>query len=250
MAGITEFQYLYQISPIILVGGVASQIPGGQVSIYSYLQGGTDVPITGPGLTTSLDDFFAQFVPLQGAELINQDIGEYPFYNQQTAANAVITKPLTISFKMICPARGIGGFSQKQAILSALQATLAQHNLSGGLYTCVTPAFIWDNCVMRAMRDVTPESESSQRQVTWELDFEQPLVTQQAAAAAANTFMHKIQSGVMLTPDGTGTLSTSGPQAASASNAPSVTPPATGGVVQNFTGGFNDANTPSGSFSA
>lgn len=229
MPDIIQFQYLYQVSPIILVGGVAAQVPGSQVSIYSYLQGGTGFPITGPAFSNDLDEA-PQFLPLQGGELISQDIGRYPFFNQQTAANAVITRELHLSYRMIYPARGPDGFSQRQAIITALAATLRQHNLSGGLYTCITPAYVWTNCVMNAVRDITPESDSTQRQIMWQFDFEAPLVASQAATASYNTFMQKLQSMTQVTPSGSGAIATSGPQAASTSSAPAVTPPARGGV--------------------
>jgi|SRR6185312_2605444 len=228
--GAAAFQYLYQISPIILTGGLASQFPGGAMSIASFAQAIDFGSIIDTAGGFSLDDFFAQFVPMAGSTLIDNDVATYPFANQTTAANAIITKPLAIAYRMICPARGPFGFAAKQAVMIALKQTLQQHNLLGGLYFCATPAFFWDSCVMRAMRDVTAEGETTQRQVIWQLEFEQPLVTQAQAQQQYNTLLAKINSGTQIQPDGAGAISGSS-LAAGAGNplsgqAPGVSPAA------------------------
>ena len=63
------------------------------------------VGILSGGENIELDDFFANYQPIPGGTLIDQDIGEYPFANQSVAANAVIAKPLKIPMMMICPVR-------------------------------------------------------------------------------------------------------------------------------------------------
>jgi hypothetical protein len=234
--GATQFQYLYQIAPIVLTGGIASQMPGGAVSLISFTQPNDFISILSVGgISPSLDDSFAQFIPLPGATMIDQEIGSYPFANQMTAANAIITKPLMISFKMICPARGAGGYAAKQALMSGLQQTLTQHNLLGGLYGLATPAFFWNDSVMLGMRDISPPVDvgsSSQPQIIWQLDFIQPLVTQAEAQQAQNALLSKISSGTQFQPNANGEISASGAAAGAGNPASgqgsSVTPPVQG----------------------
>lgn len=246
--GISQFDYVYQIAPIVLINGLAGQIPGGMLSVASFTSASIFGAVTQPAFSSPLDTF-VRFLPLAGSTIIDNELGEYPFANQQTAANAIITRPLTISFRMLAPAIGPGGFQAKQALFQSLAQTFQQHNLLGGLYGCATPAYYWDSCVMRAMRDVTPEGGSTQRQVVWQIDFEKPLVTQQQAAQANNVLLSKIGSGTQLLPDGTGALtaSTSAPSVgtAPAGQASAVTPP-----VQSPSSGFTDfgASSQSGGF--
>jgi hypothetical protein len=147
------------------------------------------------GVDLNLDRFFAHFHPLPGSTLIDQSIAKYPFANQTVAANAVIRNPKVISMKMICPAPFDGGYALKAATMLALQTTLEQHNASGGTYTIATPSYFYTNCVMTRMTD-TSETRSLQAQNTYTLDFEQPLLTLQAASAAQNNLMQKISSGL------------------------------------------------------
>lgn len=229
--GISQFDYTYQIAPIVLIGGVAGQIPGSMLSVVSFTQASTFGPVTAPGVSNPLDAF-VRFLPLAGSTIIDNELGEYPFANQQTAANAIITRPLTISFRMLAPAVGPAGFQSKQAMFQSLAQTFQQHNLLGGLYGCATPAYYWDNCVMRAMRDVTPEGGMTQRQVIWQIDFEKPLVTLQDAQMANNVLLSKISSGTQFTPDGTGALNAgaavSSPVLQPGGAANSVSPPVQG----------------------
>ena len=163
----SQFTLGYEISPILLTG--AGIVPNGQIlPIVSLTEP------SGSGADQSdLDSFFAHFVPLPGSTLIDQVIGTYPFANQAVAANAVITQPLTISLKMICPARTSDGYSGKSSIMTALQASIAQHNVSGGTYTVVTLAGVWENLVMKSLRDISANS-SAQPQTEWQWDFIQP----------------------------------------------------------------------------
>lgn len=228
--GLTQFQYLYELSPITLLGGVAGQLPGGTMSIFSLTQSSGFASLLSPfgGVDQS---FFAKFVPIPGATAIDNDVGHYPFANQATAANAIITKPLSISYRMIAPAQTEGSYFTRQAQFSALQQTLQQHILLGGMFACATPALFWDTCLLLTMRDVTG-GEGTQRQVVWQLDFEQPLVTQQQAQQQYNTLLSKINSGTQLTPGGDGAVDTSGPQAAvgnaGSGQGPAVSPPVQG----------------------
>jgi len=195
-AGYDAFRLSFEISPIILTGGIATNIPGGGLPIVSITEAlnFTEGLLSG-GEDLDLDDFFAHFVPLAGSTLIDQQIAKYPLANQTVAANAVITQPLNISMRMICPVKGPGGYATKLATIMALQTTLKLHNASGGTYTVATPSYFYTNCLMVGMKD-TSNSGSAQAQNTYQLDFEQPLLTLQAAQAAQNNLMQQITSGV------------------------------------------------------
>ncbi len=195
--GLAAYKLSFQISPIILTGGVAGFIPGGMLPIISITEAlSFAVGLLGTGgEDVDLDQFFCNFQPLPGGSFIDQQIGHYPFANQAVAANAVIAQPLLISMEMICPARGALGYATKLATMTALQTTLAQHNASGGTYTVATPSRFYDDCVMLRMVDVSGGTDK-QVQSRWRLDFEQPLLTLQQAAQAQNSLMGKISSGV------------------------------------------------------
>lgn len=192
------YDLAYQVSPIILQGGVfptGTQVPiiqlyGQQSLLLSVVNG-----ITSPG--TGLD-FFATFLPLPGSTLISNQVGMYPFANRQVAANAVIQQPLTLSMLMIAPVNQPGGYLIKQATFTALQGTLAQHNAAGGTYTVNTPAFPYTNLLMTGMSDVT-SGEGKQKQIEYQLDFIQPLITQAQAAQAQSSLMSALTAGTQVT---------------------------------------------------
>lgn len=198
-AGLAAYRLSFQLSPVILTGGIASLIPGGMLPIVAITQALTFVAglLSGGDDLTDLDDFFANFHPLPGASIIDQQIGEYPFANQAVAANAVIAQPLTISLRMICPARGEGGYAIKLATMLALQAALAQHNASGGTYTIATPSFFFTNCVLLRMFDIS-RTDDQQAQNTWQMDFRKPLLTLQDAQQAQNGLLSQISAGTPL----------------------------------------------------
>lgn len=193
----TIFTLGYQISPIILTGGIANEI-GGILPIAVITEGvGGLVGLLGGNFPTSLSSFFAQFMVLPGGTLINQDLGRYPFANQATAANATITEPLTVSIRMDCPANNNGGYVSKIATLTALQAALSAHNASGGLYTIATPGFFYPNCILKTVTDISGAG-SKQVQYQWQFDFEQPLVTLQAAQQVYSSLINKIAGGTQI----------------------------------------------------
>ena len=237
------FQLTYQISPLLLAGGIASGIPGGLLPIVALSQAPNFIEgLLGGSNLASLDDYLLQFKPLQGGTLIDQKIGMYPFANQQTAANAIIREPLTISMLMVISAKPfIGGYLTKAVVMAALIATLGQHNNSGGLYTVATPVFIYTNLVMLSMRDVS-RNDSHQPQNAYQLDFIQPLVTLQQAAQAQqqlNSTMSQINSGAPTTGDTSGLSTTIGAPPTIAT--PSIAPAASnlGGVQSSALGPIN-----------
>jgi hypothetical protein len=192
------FQLGYQCSPIILVGGLAQNIPGQMLPIVCITEGIS--LLTGAlagNFPTSMDDFFAQFTVVPSGRLITQQIGHYAFANQAVAANATVTEPLTVSVRMDCPAKGAGEYVAKLAVLTALQAALSAHNSAGGLYTIATPSFIYTNCIMTTLTDISG-GVSAQVQYQWQFDFEQPLVRLQAAQQAYSALLNKIAGGTQI----------------------------------------------------
>lgn len=225
--GRTVFQLGYQISPIILVNGVADLIPGNMLPIMAIteaanfatglLSGGTDL---------SLDNFFAHFKTVPGGSLIDDQIGKYPFASQVIAANAMISQPLQISLSMDCPVN-VGTYATKLATMMALKAVLGKHSNSGGTYIVVTPSYIYEDCVLLRLRD-TSSGETKQPQARWQFDFEKPLISLQDAAAAQNSLMSKVSAS--LPTDG----SLSGPSTTAGnalSGAAAVTAPASANLA-------------------
>lgn len=208
-----DFKLSYQISPIILTYGIAGAAPGGMVPIISLTESNNfDFGLLssgGPDLAP--DDFFAQFEPLAGATLQENAIGEYPFANQATAGNAVIADPLVVSLRMHCPVRQPGGYAAKLATMTALKSSLDQHIGAGGTFTVATPSYIYTNCILLRLVDVSEGvGDTKQVQTTWQWDFRKPLLTEEDAAGAQNSLMGKINSQTVLAKNADGGVAWSG----------------------------------------
>jgi len=190
--GSSIFQLAYEISPIVLVGGI---IPGGMLPIVaitesaSFLQG-----ILSGGSPLDLDNHFAHFQPMPGATLIDYQVAMYPFANQAVAANAMIAQPTTLSLLMICPAKGRMGYPVKLATMIALREVLKRHNASGGTYIVITPSIVQPNCLLTSMRDISP-GNTRQPHIEWQLDFIAPLLTTGEAQSIMSSLMNKISGG-------------------------------------------------------
>ena len=189
------YKLSFQLSPIILTGGVAQLIPGGMLPIISITEAlNFGIGLLAGGDDINLDSFFANFMPMSGGKLVSTDYGEYPFANQSVAANAAIANPLTVSLKMTCPARGGSGFAAKLATLTALQAALTSHINSGGTFTVATPSYIYTNCLLLGLTDIS-SGNASQPQSVFQWDFRRPLLTEEQADVSMNSMMQKIAAG-------------------------------------------------------
>lgn len=190
-AGLYGYKMSFELSPVILTGGIASLI-GGYLPIIALTESLSFVNgLLSGGTSASPDDFFANFQPLSGSTLIELQVAEFPFANQAVAANAIITQPLNISLLMTCPARGPGGYFTKLATMSALAAALTAHNAQGGTYTVATPSYIYTDCLLVKLTDVST-GDTIQRQSKYQWDFRQPLLTLQQAAQAQNSLMSQL----------------------------------------------------------
>ena len=198
-SGQAAYKLSFQLAPIFLVGGVASLIPGGILPLLSITQAiDFTTGLLGSGDTDlDLDSFFANFQPLPGSTLIDNQVGNYPFANQAVAANAIIAQPLFISMLMLCPVGKGGGYLSKLSTMMAIQATLKQHNSSEGTYTVATPAFLYTNLIMTSMKDVT-NAQTKQVQMAYQMDFVKPLLTLEDAEQAQNNLMSQITNGTQI----------------------------------------------------
>lgn len=187
----------FEISPIILTDGIASAIPGGMLPIVAITQSESFVlGLLEGSPNLNLDDFFAHFLPVPGGTLVNNQIGDYPFANQTVAANAIIAQPLNISMEMLCPANTTGAYVSKLLTITTLKQVLDQHNFSGGTYTVATPGYLYVNCVLLGLRDITTGGDGKQAQARWQWDFQQPLISVSDANQVYNSLMSKIAGGL------------------------------------------------------
>lgn len=188
--GQASFKAAFEIAPITLTNGIAGGMSGGALSIAALLNpGGLLSPAGG-----SMDDAFGNFYPLPGSSLISNMLGEYPFANQAIAANAVIKMPLMVSLLMRCPVNA-GTYSQKLAIMTALQNTLANHIAQGGLFTVATPTFYYTGCVLVDLQDVSG-GETNQAQMAYRWDFRRPLIALEGQQGGGmNSFMSQLSAG-------------------------------------------------------
>ena len=188
----------FEISPIIFTNGIAGNSYGAlPIVAVTQQAGAARNGVLNGEIATSLDEYFAHFSPVPGGKLANFSFGQFPFANQQVAANAVIFEPLTIALKMSIPVQQTSGYVTKFLTMLALQSILRQHAQLGGTYTIVTPAGIWPNCLLASLTDIS-QGASPAPQNTWQWDFIQPLITLQQAQGAQNTFMSNYSAGVQM----------------------------------------------------
>ncbi len=190
----------FEISPVILNGGIAQSIPGGMLPIVALTQSASFVTglLGGAINLTDLDKYFCHWKPIQGATMVDYDIATYPFANQTVAANALLAKPLRVSLMMDAPVNENTGAMTKLVTLSALQSVLQAHANLGGTFIVATPALIYSGCILKTVKDVTSFNEPIP-QKSWVWDFEQPLVTENGAKQAVNSFLSKIDGGTKVT---------------------------------------------------
>lgn len=190
----------FEISPVILCGGIAQAIPGGMLPVVALTQSASFVTglLGGAINLTDLDKYFCHWKPVQGATIIDYDIARYPFANQVVAANALLAQPLRISLMMEAPVNENTGAMTKLVTMSALQSVLQAHGNLGGTYIVATPSVIYNSCILRTVKDVTAGNDVLPQR-SWMWDFEQPLITERDAGGALNNFLGKIGGGDKLT---------------------------------------------------
>lgn len=181
----------FQTSPIILSGGLFSSALGGVMALSGLVSTVVNSVTGSDALPT------VRYVPLPGATVISNTVATYPFANRNVAGNAVIRNPKNVSLLMIAPVNSVGGYLLKMATFMALQSTFEAHTAAGGTFHVLTPSYPYFDCLMTSMTDVT-SGEGHQQQIQWQIDFFQPLVTQQQAQTAWNGMMSMISGGQQL----------------------------------------------------
>ena len=214
---LNQITLLYQITPIFLTGGIASNISGGILPMLALTNTNAfSSNLLGGNENFALDDAFAIFQPAVGGSLVEQIIAQYPFANVNVAANAMIRNPINVSMIMVVPMRQEGAWANKLAVMQALKATLDNHNNSGGTYTVCTPAFTYTNMLMLNLVDVSTPTPIPQN--AWRWDFTRPLVSLADLEGAQSNLMNQITNGVappgqVSTTTGQGTALTNQPNA-------------------------------------
>lgn len=185
-----DFKRAYQLAPILLTGGIAANLPNGQMTILTLTEGSDSVNYP--------DDsqYFAHFKPSPGGTLVDFTASEYPFASMNMAANAMLQNALKVSLSMTCPARtGANSYPSIQAIITRIRQRLTAHILAGGSFTVATPGNIYENCLLLTLRDVSSAGDKKV-QGAFQWDFAQPLITQQAATQSFNNLYNKLANGL------------------------------------------------------
>jgi len=186
-----SFQKLYEIAPIMLVGGIASGLPDSMMNILQLTEGDQNANYDDP------NQYFAHYKVLSGSSLQDWGIAEYPFASMIMAANAVIKNPLKVSLLMACPAQTKvpTNLIQRQATINRLKSSLDDHISQGGYFIVSTPGFTYSNCLLTALHDITNPTEK-QVQFLYQWDFVQPLITQSQAQITLNALYNKLDKGL------------------------------------------------------
>lgn len=236
--GASVYRLSYEVAPITLVGGVASGVPGGGMNLLSVLDNLALGGLTGDG---DLGVPFAEFMPLPGGTLVENQYGTYPFANNTVAANARVKQPLAVSMLMRVPVRTPGGFDTKTQVMTALQNTLEQHVEGGGFFAVATPSFLYVNMLLLKLHDVS-SGATLQTQVEYQWDFFAPLITREDAEGAQNAMMSLLSSGGATDGALSGVAPTIGAGGTGAT--PAVSPAASGAIFDVSGGGIG--NGPGG----
>lgn len=233
------FKLSYQISPIILVDGIAALIPGGMLPIVTLTEGTNFITgLASGGDPVNLDNFYAHWRPLNGTQFIRQDIGQYPFANQAVAANATVQQPLPVSMLMACPAKGSGAYVSKLMTMQSLFAAINLHNQSGGTYAVAMPAGLVTGLILKSVTDVSSD-DPGQVQSLFRWDFEKPLISDAQAQQALGALMSKLSGGVATPLSWSGVSSSIGSTVAAASTGISAS---LNGVTAALTSQINGAS--------
>ena len=177
----SAFTLAYSWSPIIFTGGLFRDISSLGVPIIAITQALSTAGTLAGGILSggNIRDFnqpLFTWRSLPGSTLWESEVSEFPFYTNQIAANAQIQRPLRVSMLGHCPATGENPFTIKVATFIALQKVIENHISLGGTFSVLTPSYFYTNCLLTNFVDVS-SGETNQPQVSWQMDFMQPLLT-------------------------------------------------------------------------
>ena len=188
------YQLAFEYSPILLQGGNYKNTPGGYypiIGLYGQLAAFGQGALTN-GFSTA--NFFARYYPLPGGTTVNFKYSEYPYANQQIAANSAVKQALEISLLMIAPVNAKAGYLTKTLLMQSFITSLQNHVLAGGYFTILTPGYIYENCLLKGKTDVTPENDK-QKQIMYQLDFYCPIITEGQTETTPNKVIKFLSSG-------------------------------------------------------
>jgi hypothetical protein len=232
------YQLLYQITPIFLTNGIATNIGGKIIPIMALLNPNAyNILFSGGNGDFNMDSYFGIFQPASGGSLVAQQIAEYPFASLNVAANATVKQPIELSMIMVTPMKTEYAWAVKNATMTALKAALDTHNNMGGTYTVFTPAFTYYDMIMLNLSDMS-NPQIALPQNTWKWDFRKPLVSQTDLVSAENNLYSKITGGIQTSTEWTNALTALGLPASSVNaaagsggTAPFAPPVTIGGLV-------------------
>lgn len=209
------YSLAYEVSPIWFTGGVASFSPIGlpMAAITQPLSTvGTSISDLAKGASIDVtgQPFFT-WRPLPGSTIWESEIAEFPFFTNQIAANAQVQRPLRVSMLGHCPMGKDTSATIKLATIQLLQSFISSHCNSGGTFTVFTPSYTYFNCLLTNFIDVST-GESNQAQVSWQLDFTQPLLNFPGTTGLTSALMSALSGGGTVSTDSTGAIPWSGPQ--------------------------------------
>ncbi|CAI3954264.1 unnamed protein product [Commensalibacter communis] len=191
------YKLAFETSPILLTGGVA-ELAGGVLPIIAISEG------LNLGINALLGNFegvmestrFFSFKPSAGGSVIQNTVGMYPFLNQATAANTIITEPLHFSLTAYCPVDSNKKPFDRLVKFETIVNALTYHNNNGGLYTVLTPSYIYRDCFLTNVVDLqSGVDDSGQSQVTWRFDFIKPLISEEKTKQVLTSFLNKTKGG-------------------------------------------------------
>jgi hypothetical protein len=236
MTTLSQVQLLYQLTPIWLQNGIASNIVGNYLPILSILNyevfsalAITPTQQMGPEGVNMPDDWsfenaFGIFQAAPGGALVRQSIAEYPFANLSVASNATLRNPIDVSMIMMTPMKEQSAWAMKQSRMSSLKAVLDARNNLGGTYIVFTPAYIYNNMLLENLVDAST-SQSPLPQNTWRWDFHQPLVSLADLQIAEGNLISKLTAGLPTSGAITAAETAIGIPASVANSAPGITVP-------------------------
>jgi len=174
------------------------QVP---LPITSFTQGAQFTSGVLFGATSGLfdiDQYFARFILEPGSTLIDNQIATYPVANLSVAANAIITQPLRLAMRMLCPAGAGAGYIRKKAIMAGLINTLNNHIAQGGTFNVATPAYLYTGLILESLKDVSPSVSNANSQVQLEYlwSFMQPLISLDQVSSTLNSSMEAVRLGI------------------------------------------------------
>lgn len=196
------YKLAFETSPILLTGGIA-ELAGGVLPIIAISEGlnlGVNALIGNFEGLTQGEPFFS-FKPSAGGTVIQNTVGTYPFLNQTTAANSIITEPLHFSLIAYCPVDSNKKPFDRLIKFETIMNALTYHNNNGGLYTVLTPSYIYRDCFLTSVVDLqSGADDNGQSQVTWRFDFLKPLIAEGKTQQVLSSFLNKANGGNITKP--------------------------------------------------